>query len=253
MYLKDQENFVSDVTWARVPDGEGESINTDNAEICGEHLSSSCKIFFRQPYDAMGNWDGPNSTLGQVNGQLYPSPNSKLFEVVDVGFTGMSGALVVRDSSDDNSAIGMFLRRGKPIGLKKSNIPHSSQRKSSQIPKRSILDEGAALNISELFPAKEQNVFDESELTSPEFQTLRRMILSMERNFNTRMDSMDSRMSSMESDIKYLKDNVLVVDDLDALLNFTAMRRSLVMPFSHVQSLMENSVSLDSIVGKKFS
>ena len=112
MYLKDQENFVSDVTWARVPDGEGESINADNAEICGEHLSSSCMIFFRQPYDAMGNWDGPNSTLGQVNGQLYPSPNSKLFEVVDVGFRGMSGALVVRDSSDDNSAIGMLLRRG---------------------------------------------------------------------------------------------------------------------------------------------
>ena len=116
------------------------------------------------------------------------------------------------------------------------------------------------LNISELSPAKEQNVFDESELTSPEFRTLGRMILSMERNFNarmdsmdSRMDSMDSRMSSMESDIKYLKDNVLAADDLDALLNVTAMRRSLVMPFSHVQSLMENSVSLDSIVGKKFT
>ena len=38
------------------------------------------------------------------------------------------------------------------------------------------------LNISELSPAKEQNVFDESKLTSPEFRTLGRMIQSMERN-----------------------------------------------------------------------
>ena len=236
MYLQDQENFVSDVAWARVPDDEDESINVDTTGICGEQLSLPCKIFFRQPYDAMGSWDGSNSTLGQVDGQLYPSPNSKLFEVVDVGFRGMSGALVVLNSSDDNSAIGMLLRRGKPIDLKKSKSPLQSHPESSVITERTMSDVGAALDTPGLFSSKEQNIFHEGELTSPEFRAIGRMLMSMERNFNTRIDSMDSRinarmssiesrMSSIKSDVKYLRDNVLVVDDLDALLNVTAMRR----------------------------
>jgi hypothetical protein len=205
MYLQDQENFVSDVAWARVPDDEDESINVDTTDICGEQLSLPCKIFFRQ-----------------------------------------------------------LLRRGKPIDLKKSESPLQSHPESSVITERTMSDVGAALDTPGLFSSKEQNMFHEGELTSPEFRAIGRMLMSMERNFNTRIDSMDSRinarmssiesrMSSIESDVKYLRDNVLVVDDLDALLNVTAMRRSLVMPFSHVQSLMENSVGLDSIVGKKFT
>jgi hypothetical protein len=260
--------FANDVAWAKVTGSEGEFINADT-ETAREQLSSSCKIFFRQPYDCMGKWDGSNSTLGQVDGQLYPSPNSKLLEIVDVGFRGMSGALVV---SGDNRAIGMLLRRGKPIDLKVSRspaqLPSIRNSKTSHTNERATLRDGAALNTFESSGAK-QLEFDDSAFSSPEFRSLGRMIHSMERNFNARfnsmdtrfnsrfnsmdarMDSMDARMDSMGRDIAYLRDNVLVVDDLDALLNGAAMRRSLVMPFSHVQALMEDAIDVESIVGKK--
>jgi hypothetical protein len=57
----------------------------------------------------------PNSTvtdsvIGKINGLMYRKPHTDLFESCNIGFTGMSGALITQFY--DTIAVGMFIRRG---------------------------------------------------------------------------------------------------------------------------------------------
>lgn len=82
------------------------------------------RIFFQQPYDSHGTWvaEKEGSTFGCVNGSIYPSPASGLLEVLDVGFQGMSGALVT--SRDPRlGAVGLLIRPAKRIHLKRKKVP----------------------------------------------------------------------------------------------------------------------------------
>ena len=77
-------------------------------------LPTITSLFFRQPYDYNGNRQ-VRASLVCMEGSLHLSPGSTdLFETMDVGFKGMSGALVV---DPDARCEGLLLRRGKALPL----------------------------------------------------------------------------------------------------------------------------------------
>lgn len=71
-------------------------------------------FYFLQPYHHSGKHNA-NIQLGAMCGIIYRSPSSSLYEAINVGFRGMSGAICV-DPNNIGSYVGMFVRLGKNLG-----------------------------------------------------------------------------------------------------------------------------------------
>ena len=50
--------------------------------------------------------------------------------------------------------------------------------------------------------------------------------------------------------LRSLEQKVLTIDDVDRILNVASMRRSMVLPWSHMLKLMDDPVDLAALVGK---
>lgn len=102
-------DFGNDLAWAFV-DEKGTCLDTTIDPITH---STDAQVFFQQPYDGSGVWDSKASTLGKINACIYPSPSSPLLEVHDVGFQGLSGALVLeaKEPEAPTLCMGMLVRR----------------------------------------------------------------------------------------------------------------------------------------------
>ena len=180
--------FGFDFAWAKLKSDE----DCVRSQIIESASFQDVDLFFQSPYDAAGVWNDTTSELGYVSAGMYPSPRSQLYEALDVGYKGMSGALVTTATEDDTPLVaGMLLRRGGPIPLK----------------------------------VKPPIRFDPSLVTSTDSKVL---------------------MTAMQM----LADTMLTKSDVEALNNVTAMRRSLIMPVARMIELMDDSVLLDSVVGK---
>ena len=73
-------------------------------------------VIFRQPYDMEGINVGNASVIGSTKATLYRSPSDGLLESIDIGFKGMSGAMAI---SANKKVVGMFVKRGSLISMKK--------------------------------------------------------------------------------------------------------------------------------------
>jgi len=87
-------------------------------------------FYFLQPIDFTGKFG--QYRLGCMTGIIYQSPNSLLYEGINVGFRGMSGSICV-DKNDKYKYIGMFVRLGKNLGSnEKSSTLEMSETKEAK-------------------------------------------------------------------------------------------------------------------------
>ena len=86
-------------------------------------------VYFRQPYDENGKRVEIQQNLAVTEVILYnvPTNNNKaiphLLEALNLGFRGISGAIALKKGTTE--LVGMFVKRGKLITLKKSKQPRS--------------------------------------------------------------------------------------------------------------------------------
>lgn len=106
---------LTDICWAKLPSENDESyaLTLDESELV-EPLNVD--VIFRQPYDMDGKNIGNASMIGSTKATLYKSPSDGLIESIDIGFRGMSGAIAI---SAESNIVGMFVKRGGLIGLRK--------------------------------------------------------------------------------------------------------------------------------------
>lgn len=110
-------------TYSNGTSSNGNTFETSNVLDNMEPLDVN--FYFNQPVDYKGQLCH-TASFGKQFGSIYPSPNSKLFEAVSVGFKGMSGAVVLDSKSD--KFVGMLIRRGTDLGTKyidKSNVSYN--------------------------------------------------------------------------------------------------------------------------------
>lgn len=117
------ESFSSEFDLAWTPlklDNNFNTLNKLNGVLIQDKLNSdlyNANFYFLQPYHHLGKLK-PNTheaSLGAMSGIIYQSPNSTLYEAINVGFRGMSGAICV-NPNNVGSYIGMFVRLGKNLG-----------------------------------------------------------------------------------------------------------------------------------------
>jgi hypothetical protein len=218
-------SFSFDCAWAKLPDDQE---SQDSFAFNISH-SMDCDIFFRQPYDEYASWDGSQSVLGSVKAQVYPSPRSQLLEALDIGFKGMSGALVTSDIDGQSKVIGMLLRRGNPIDLSNTSVINKQHSTVTTFINDSVI------HHEEYVSAVTPN--DGS-------------VLSLIRQMNRKLEILDRKIDNLEKKFEDLEKKVLTTDDLDRLLHVTAMRRSIIMPCSRIEHLMKDGVNLNLLEGK---
>ena len=199
----------NDLAWA-IYDGDLPAVPMDKHVIDYPH---DVRIFYQQPYDSSGEWVGRRSSFGALLATVYPSPQSSLLEVLDVGFQGMSGALVVDSSQTKPVASGMLIRPADPIRLKDG------------------------------FPFKKETMT----------QTENDVMLSGETRllYQALSEKIDRLREETMSEFEVVKENMLTTSHLRPLLNVVRMRCSLVMPCHHILDLIEQrSVPLEELDGK---
>ena len=96
-------------------------------------LPLSVDVVFRQPFDMHGNKvNSIDSTIGVVEKIVYRTPytyskvddcqiesvNCDMFEAIDTGFRGMSGAVAI----SNGFCVGMFVKRGTQVKFRKNKI-----------------------------------------------------------------------------------------------------------------------------------
>ena len=55
---------------------------------------------------------------------------------------------------------------------------------------------------------------------------------------------------SLERAVRSLEKKVLTIDDVDRILIVISMRRAMILPWCHMNKLMQDAVDLSSLVGK---
>lgn len=112
--------FSFDFAWASIPKLV-DCLTTATTQCDTFH---DVDVFFQTPYYAEGLWDSRTSKLAFLPAALYPSPLSGMFEVHDVGYKSMSGALVTKSITGNLPvALGMLLCSGGPIPFKATSAP----------------------------------------------------------------------------------------------------------------------------------
>jgi hypothetical protein len=93
----------------------------------------------------------------------------------------------------------------------------------------------AAIVTADDMPETGQLSVSESTLLR-EIRSLRQTVLQSSRSQERAMHS--------------LEEKVLTIDDVDRILNVIAMRRAMVLPWSHMASLMQDPIDMSSLIGK---
>lgn len=128
-------NLENDFAWAHI---SKPSYYFKSIEYCfHEHIEGN--FYFNQPFDYENKLQS-NAILGKISGTLYNSPNSDLFECLNVGFKGMSGAICL---DNNHRMIGLFARRGQDLGMATCSLTQLSIDKIDQ----SNLDKDIAKSV----------------------------------------------------------------------------------------------------------
>jgi hypothetical protein len=96
-----------DLAWVESTDSEQHLLPL----ICDIDIKK-VDFYFLQPRDHTGIMTD-DYQLGSISGTIYKSPNSVLYEALNIGFRGMSGAIC---SNNKKNFIGMFVRLGSNLG-----------------------------------------------------------------------------------------------------------------------------------------
>lgn len=99
-----------DIAWKHIDD-KSEDVLYPQKNI-GE--IENTQFYFLQPRDFNGNMTN-DYVLGSMTRTVYKSPNSDLYEGLNVGFRGMSGAICINPKFP-NTYLGLFVRLGKNLG-----------------------------------------------------------------------------------------------------------------------------------------
>lgn len=125
------KNINDDFAWAKLPD---KLLLNTILEPSNKNLDIPIDVdfYYHQPYDIMGKLT-EEASLGKIKGTIYKSPQSKLLEACNIGFRGMSGAIVLDEFSN---YVGMFVRKGENLGssyVDKSNTTYDFTQNMSSI------------------------------------------------------------------------------------------------------------------------
>lgn len=130
-----------DICWAKYSGDDRDALVLEDSDIIEPTKSF---VVFRQPYDMDAVWVS-QSEMGLTEAILYRSPRRDgdfpesdkrpLFESMDVGFRGMSGAIAV---NENGRCLGMFVKRGKLIPLK---VPRTAIVATVPVPQPSWLEQ----------------------------------------------------------------------------------------------------------------
>ncbi|AYV87238.1 MAG: hypothetical protein Sylvanvirus41_3 [Sylvanvirus sp.] len=179
----------------------------------------SCSVLFRQPYDSKGVWDNLKSTLGSSPVHVYPSPNSSFFEAMNIGFQGISGAIVC--SNDSNSVVGMIIRLGEHINSKFMSILS----KDRPLPSSQQIE-----STSSKAPANE-NFIEQISVQSSDSKEIVKAL------------------GIIEKKIDKLYQESLRLQDLENLFHITHLKRSIILPGHMMRNIIdEESVTIGDII-----
>jgi hypothetical protein len=227
-----------DLCWCKVEDDYNDDyITIPERRI---NLPERISIFFRQPYDVSGNWIPEPSALGVIDAIVYSPPGDRsgdmhLFEALDVGFRGMSGAVGLRD--DTTELVGMFVKRGSLIQLKQKN----------SIPPKNYIPENHS--IPSIFEeATRKNVIPASKKHYTIVQTFFRSLLGldlMEKSIDDRFHEMTKSIDERFDDLTSI---VLQKKDLKELGAVFDARRGIFLSADAIRSLLrEECVSVKDV------
>lgn len=205
------QSFASDVAIA--PLDSDQDCLPQHDHLLG-NLPRQIDLFFRQPYDPNGKWSEASS-LAYRQAVANPSPDSALWEVIDVGFRGMSGALGACHEQDSKfSFVGMLTRRA-------TSIPHKTKRLLA----KHLPTADSSLSVDYPMLPKTTN--------------------------NPSLDLLLPWLNGMQIRIQSLDEEVLKKADLEAILSVAALRRSLILPSQEIQRILqrENLIKISDLVG----
>lgn len=108
----DSNDILYDLAWKKLSWNEPGlySYPTDLSNIV------KCNFYYYQPYNYKGVLTNEYN-IGCIDGYVYKSPEIDYYESINVGFRGMSGAIVTIPGCNINNFIGMFIRKCENIGM----------------------------------------------------------------------------------------------------------------------------------------
>jgi hypothetical protein len=222
----------TDICWAEFPENVGDALDLEDTSLVDP---TQVTVVFRQPFNDMGEWVGPQSQLGATDAVLYKISSDTLLEdgikhvdlleSIDIGFRGMSGAMAIADTG---KCVGMFVKRGATGAL----IPLKNKDE-----KKENIDEDT------------KPVSTEDKLL--EYSWFERMFLP---GLCSKIEKMDAKMESMSADMKVLlaqMDQTLKKEDLRELGAVFDARRGIFLPSTAIISAIEDahSTNLTNFIG----
>ena len=98
--------------------------------------------------------------------------------------------------------------------------------------------------------ATEDTPADSTPVTGAQLSGFETMLLSEIRGLRKTSHFQGQAIRSLEQSMRSLEAKVLTISDIDRILNVMAMRRAMVLPWSHMSFLMQDGVDMASLIGK---
>lgn len=248
-YLRTRELF-SDLAWVEV--GNSQDSLSLKTEI--EKFPFEVNIFTRQPYNSKGEKYKNDASFAGICGVIYQSPED-VYEILGVGFKGMSGAVVVE--KDATNFVGMFVRRAKYLPLiRKQDREHGKKFASKMEPKNAtsihqkpiiLLKKPNSGNSQSNYQGTDtdsnpKNVESENQ---SEFNKLYDLL-------ENKFSNMDYKLQKIDSNLQKLDSEVLKKSDMDRLHEIEALRRSIILPAKSIEKIISENFAenLKEVKGK---
>lgn len=167
-----------------------------------------------------------NSSFASISSVLYPSPESYLLEVIDVGFRGMSGAIALEQET--MQIVCMFVRRGAAVGLKEGAQALKFVRSQD---KDIIVERLDPIQIEATLTNSIPTISSPNAMPSllPELKILCEHIEQKFERLEKKIDAVGNKVEILENKLEkkmdYLIQNALMKHDLYNLLSIAALRR----------------------------
>lgn len=221
----DDGDETFDVAWAEIdkPGDNFVDLNPKNDEK--NEWPSDIELYFRAPYDK--NAGNPKDrTLASINAVMYVSPGGfGLFEALNIGFRGMSGAIAFeRGDSPEKKCVGMFVRMGRSIPLKKSKGKNLTDTDTATLTEKATLNflNDTAVATSFISAGKLSNNSDrDSVILSAILEKIDSKFDSLRTDILNRFDIVDKRFDFVDKELF----DTLKRNDIKEILTVAAMKR----------------------------
>jgi len=227
------KNSAFDFAWAETNDKGNYLTPSDNSVF-----PQDADFFFRQPYNADGVWV-KSSAFSSLHGKVYVSPESKLLEVLDVGFRGMSGAMAI--SNSDLSFLGMLVRRAASLGLEPDgeNLHKINDNERSDN-KETRKESNQKIFVHRRAQDKEYRKDGSKRGDGENLDKLIELVEDMDLKLDSKFIKLENDIIKLDNKFIKLDNEVLKKQHLEKLLTIIALRRSLLMPPQMMINLMND-------------